>query len=96
MRVILMRVSCAQLARTKTCRALLLVLLVRLELLHLGLSLEQIRSLQSGLRERMIFLYVYVHPELKPLVTDESKRSLERTDGASCGTCPQARPIGTR
>jgi len=69
MRVIHLRVSCAQLARTKTCWALLLVLLVRLDL---GQSLERIRSLQSGLRERMIFLYVYVHPELKALMTKES------------------------
>ena len=64
MRVIHLRVSCAQLARTKTCWALLLVLLVRLDL---GRSLERIRSLQSGFRERMTFLYVYVHPEPKPL-----------------------------
>ena len=62
MRVIHLRVSCAQLARTKTCWALLLVLLVRKDI---GRSLERIRSLQSGFRERMTFLYVYVHPELK-------------------------------
>ena len=65
MRVIHLRVSSAQLARTKTCWALLLVFLVRLELLHLGRSLERIRSLQSAFRERMTLLYVYVHPELK-------------------------------